>query len=354
MGSRTIATAALGGATVALSVVLARRRYRAPDLTGRVALVTGGSRGLGLAIARELVHCGAAVAICARNRTQVDAAAAELRALGGEALGEVCDVADPDEAAGLVDRVVDWKGGLDIVVANAGTLAVGPLPTQDTSELEHALDVMLWGAWHPITAALGPLRRSPSPRIAVVSSIGGKLPVPHLLAYGVAKHAAVGLAETLRAELAAEGIPVTTVVPGLMRTGSHLHARMRGRPSAQFRWFGLGAVTPGLSMRADRAARRAVAGLARGDAELLLGLPTHVAVRAHGLAPGLGARLGALVQRGLPDVDPEDGPEPRAGASAHRDDGEARGVRGVDTAPGRGLLGRLGRGPARRHRQHTT
>ncbi|WP_165491726.1 SDR family NAD(P)-dependent oxidoreductase [Egibacter rhizosphaerae] len=334
----TVVAVLLAGSALAVGLRIRRRRTPA-DVMGCVALVTGASRGLGREVARELTDRGVHVVICARNGDQVLDAERELQESGGgEVRGEVCDVTDPRAVAELIDRVVRWRGRLDIVVANAGTLMVGPLSAQDTEEVQQASDVMLWGVWHAITAALPHLRESEIPRVTVVTSIGGKVPAPHLLAYSVAKHAAVGLSEGLRVELADEGIPVTTVVPGLMRTGSHLHARMRGRPGAEFRWFGLAAVVPGLSMRAERAARRVVEATIRGDAELILGAPAHVAVRAHGLAPGLGTRAAALVHRVLP-----------RGADAP----EHEGVRGVATEPGRGIVGAAGRPSARRHGQHT-
>src|SRR5439155_11331763 len=112
-------------------------------------------------------------------------------------------------------------GQIDILVNNAGVIKVGPLDTMAVEDFEKAVAVMFWGVVYPTLAVLPEMRRRRSGRIAAITSIGGKVSVPHLLPYCCAKFAAVGFCEGLRAELAPYGIRVTTVVPGLMRTGSH-------------------------------------------------------------------------------------------------------------------------------------
>lgn len=318
-----------------LGALAARRLRPGMPLLGKVVLITGGSRGLGFAIARECAAQGARLVLCARNAEQVEAAAAELRAGGAEAVGLPCDVTDAEAVQELVDAAVEHYGALDAVVATAGLLVVGPAAVQTTDDVRDALDVMLWGVLHCALAALPHLRASGDGRLVVITSVGGKLSAPHLLPYNIAKHAAVGLAEGLCAELAGSGVRVTTVVPGLMRTGSHINALMRGRPAAEYRWFGLAATLPVISMSPERAARRIVAALRRGDAGIVVGWPAMVAVRVQGLLPGLFPRVAGVVSRLLPDAPP-----------AAREEAKGRDT-GVDLSP----WDVLARRPARQLRQ---
>ena len=133
-----------------------------------------------------------------------------------------------------------------------------------------------------------------------VTSIGGKISVPHLVPYSASKFAAVGLSQGLRAELAKEGIVVTTVCPGLMRTGSPRHAEFKGRHRAEYAWFSVSDALPGLSMSSERAATLIVDACRRGDAELIMPLPARLASIVHGLAPGVTADVLALINRLLP------------------------------------------------------
>jgi NAD(P)-dependent dehydrogenase (short-subunit alcohol dehydrogenase family) len=307
---------------------------------GGVALVTGGSRGLGLLIARELAIRGFCLAICARDSAELAAAESELAGLGAEVLAVRCDVADREEVERLVRSVVERFGGLDVLVNNAGIIEVAPVTAMTVEDFTTALDVMFWGTLHPTLAALPQLRAQGRGRIINITSIGGKISAPHLLPYNCAKFAAVGLSEGLRAELGGSGVTVTTVVPGLMRTGSHVHAFFKGQQRKEFAWFAVAASLPGLSMNAKRAARRAVrAGLA-GRAELILTPAATLAVRVHGLFPGTTARALGVANRFLPSAGPDSRPVPGAAAAKDLD---SRLLRAVTV---------LGRSAARRFHQH--
>jgi NAD(P)-dependent dehydrogenase (short-subunit alcohol dehydrogenase family) len=292
-------------------VTVVRRR-------GGVALVTGGSRGLGLLIARELATRGFRLAVCARDRAELAAAEADLTRRGAEVLTVECDVADREQVDHLIRSVLDRFGRLDVLVNNAGIIEVAPVTAMTVEDFHTAQDVMFWGTLYPILAAL-PHLGSRRGRIINVTSIGGKVSAPHLLPYNCAKFAAVGLSEGLRAELAGSGVTVTTAVPGLMRTGSHLRAFFKGQQHKEFAWFAVAASLPGLSMGARRAARRIVrAGLA-GRAELTLTPAAKVAVRVHGLFPGTTARALGVVNRLLPSARPGGPPVSGAAASAELD-----------------------------------
>jgi short-subunit dehydrogenase len=285
---------ALGAAAVAAKK-LVKRAY-ALDLHGKRAVVTGGSRGLGFALARELRAQGANVAICARGERQLYAAQAKL---GDDVLAFPCDVGDRTQVEAFLDEV----GPVDVLVNNAGVISVGPWQTQTHEDFREMLDVQLWGVLNATLAVLPSMVERGGGRIANITSVGGKISVPWLLPYSTAKFAAVGFSEGLRAELAGTGVRVTTVVPGLMRTGSFLAAYFKGdRATLEYSLFAPLSSTPATTVSAERAARRIVAAIRRGDPEVTLGLHAKLAARVNGLAPGATAGALALVARALPEV----------------------------------------------------
>jgi short-subunit dehydrogenase len=272
------------------------KRATALDLRGKRAVVTGGSRGLGFALAQELRAHGARVAICARGEEQLFRARAKL---GDDVTAIPCDVSDRDQVEAFVEEV----GPVDVLVNNAGVIAVGPWQTQTHADYEEMLGVQFWGVVNTTLAVLPSMVERGAGRIANVTSIGGKVSVPWLLPYNCAKFAAVGFSEGLRAELAGTGVQVTTVVPGLMRTGSFLAAWFKGdRAELEYSLFAPLSGTPATTVSAERAARRIVTALRRGDPEITLGLHAKLAARATGVAPGAVQSALALVARALPEV----------------------------------------------------
>jgi NAD(P)-dependent dehydrogenase (short-subunit alcohol dehydrogenase family) len=236
MTARTwkLGAAAVGGALVARAVVRQWRRY---DLRDKVAVITGSSRGLGLVIARELVRHHAKVVICARDRGELERARADLLARGGRVLAVPVDVTNRVQIAQLVEIVHQHWGRIDVVINNAGVIQVGPMEVMTASDYEEAMQTHFWGPLHLVLAVLPEMRGRRDGRIVNITSIGGKLAVPHLLPYSVSKFALVGFSEGLRAELAKDGIAVTTVVPGLMRTGSVVQAMFKGQHEQEYAWF---------------------------------------------------------------------------------------------------------------------
>jgi short-subunit dehydrogenase len=296
-----------GGLTV-LAREAARRLATPYDLRGKVALVTGGSRGLGFAIAEELAGKGARVVICARDEERLERARMLLAARGADVRAIRCDVSD----RGQVERTIEEIGRVDVLVNNAGVIAVGPLETQRVEDFEATHGIMFWGVLYTTFAVLPQMRARGEGRIANVTSIGGKISVPYLLPYTAAKFAAVGFSEGLRAELAGTGVVVTTVVPGLMRTGSYVEALFKGRRETMYRLFTPMSATPLTTISGRRAARNIVAAIERGDPELILTAHANLAARASGLAPALTQRVLGLVARTLPsggDVQPLPGVE---------------------------------------------
>jgi NAD(P)-dependent dehydrogenase (short-subunit alcohol dehydrogenase family) len=269
-------------------------------LRGRAVLITGGSRGLGLGLAREMAVQGARLAICGRDPESLERARASLARIGAEIVAVPCDVRDRNSVRELVAEVRRALGPVDILINNAGVIEVGPAETMSVADYEEALGTNFWGMLYPTLEVLPEMRQQGGGRIVNITSIGGKLGIPHLLPYSASKFAAVGFSQGLQAELAADGIKVITVVPGLMRTGSPRNAIFRGRHRAEYAWFSISDSLPGLSVSVERAARRIVEACRRGDAEVLFPALARVAAAANALAPGVTANLLGMVDRLLP------------------------------------------------------
>jgi NAD(P)-dependent dehydrogenase (short-subunit alcohol dehydrogenase family) len=329
------------GVGLGAGLAMAMRPRPEWNLRGHVAVITGGSRGLGLLLARELGREGCQLAICARDDAELARARADLEARGFTVHVVRCDVSERRDVERFVGEVIRRYGGIDLLVNNAGIIKVGPLETMSVGDFEEAMRVNFWGMVYPVLSVLPVMRAQGGGRIVNITSIGGKVSVPHLLPYTCAKFAAVAFSHGLRAELAGEGVTVVTVVPGLMRTGSYLNAVFKGNTEAESVWFALGSTLPGISMDAERAARQIVRAAKRGDAETILSLPAWLLARFQALFPGTTADILALVSRLLP--------EPKA-------DGQSA-VTGHEAVArtGSGLLHaltRLGRTAAERFGQH--
>jgi NAD(P)-dependent dehydrogenase (short-subunit alcohol dehydrogenase family) len=291
---------AAGGAAAFVGLHAARW-IGAERLRGRVVVITGGSRGLGLALAREFAAEGCRLALCARDELELTRAQVELERTGAEVFAQRCNVADRNQVEAFAAAIVARFGAIDLVVNNAGVVQVGPFDTMTLIDFGQAMNINFWGPLNVIWAVLPYMREQGSGHIVNVTSIGGKIAVPHLLPYTCAKFAAVGLSEGLRAELADDGITVTTVVPGLMRTGSFLHAEFGGDRDAEYRWFALDSSAPyPIAVNAERAARLIVRAAKRGDVECTFPLSALLAARATGLAPAATAEVLELVDRLMP------------------------------------------------------
>ncbi|WP_269859598.1 SDR family NAD(P)-dependent oxidoreductase [Streptomyces sp. RPT161] len=277
-------------------------------LKGLSALVTGGSRGLGLLIARELASRGCRLLICARDADELRRAEEELRATGAEVHSTVADLTDAATPERLVAEAQERFGHVDILVNNAGIIQVGPMETMTERDFREAMELMFFAQLRMVLAVLPGMRSRGTGRIVNITSIGGRIAVPHLLPYSAAKFAATGFSDGLRAELAPTGISVTTVIPGLMRTGSHFAARFGGNAEQEYAWFATGAGMPLLSMNAGRAARAIVRAAERRRPEIILTPAAKAAVRLHGVAPVTAVRMLSLVDRLLPSSGNGTGP----------------------------------------------
>lgn len=297
--SRTIPIfAACAGA--ALAVAWAGRRQRRMDFNGASVVITGGSRGLGLELARLFAREGARLALLARDQHELERAKLELKGEGADVIVVRCDVGRREEAETAVALIIEARGGIDVLVNNAGMVQVAPLENLSLRDFEEAMAVHAWGPLFLARTVAPHMKRRGGGRIVNISSIGGLVAVPHLLPYCMSKFALTGLSDGLRAELAKDGIRVTTVAPGLMRTGSHVNAQFKGQYRKEFAWFALSDANPLLSTSSTRAARKIVEACRYGDPRLTISLPAVLLHGADTLFPRVTAACSQFAARLLP------------------------------------------------------
>jgi NAD(P)-dependent dehydrogenase (short-subunit alcohol dehydrogenase family) len=310
---KVFAGLAAGAAVIGVAARMARAR-RAIEFDGRVVVITGGSRGLGLVMARQLAADGARLVLLARDERELDRARVliqeEHRA---EVMAIPCDIRRKEDVTAAVGRILDAWGRIDVLVNNAGVIQVGPLEHMTHEDFENAMATHFWGPLHLMLEVIPAMRRRGGGRIVNITSIGGRVAMPHLAPYSASKFALVGLSDAIRAEVAPHGIRVTTVSPGLMRTGSPINAEVKGQHRAEYAWFVVSDSLPGLSISADRAARQILDACRHGDAELTITPQARAAAMLNELAPGLVARLAAVAASLLPAPAGPEGDESRRG-----------------------------------------
>jgi NAD(P)-dependent dehydrogenase (short-subunit alcohol dehydrogenase family) len=286
------------------------------SFAGKSIVITGGSRGLGLTMARLLAAQGARLALLARDQSELDEACNELRKIGGDAIGVACDLLDRGQSLGAIETVIDRYGAIDVLINNAGIIEVGPLDNMRRGDFEKAMALHLWAPFNLIRQVIPHMRRAGGGRIVNIASIGGKVAVPHLAPYSISKFALVGLSDAFRAELALDGIRVTTVTPGLMRTGSHVQAKFKGNHGAEYGWFAVSASLPVAAVKAERAAAKIVAACRSGQASLTIGLHARLAIIGNALFPSLTGEMMKLANRVLPSPVGVEGDEAIPGLEA--------------------------------------
>jgi NAD(P)-dependent dehydrogenase (short-subunit alcohol dehydrogenase family) len=292
----------LGMAAGTLGVLVGRRLARGTrqiDFAGRVVVITGGSRGLGLVIARRLAAEGARLCLLARNQEEL-ARASEQFAPGNDVMTIRCDVRRRADVRAAVDAILDRWSVIDVLINNAGVIQVGPLEHMTTNDFENAMATHFWGPLHLMFEIVPSMRRRGFGRIVNISSIGGRIAVPHLAPYCASKFALTGLSDAVRTELDQYGIRVTTVAPGLMRTGSPVNSDVKGQHEAEYAWFAISDSLPGLSVSAENAASQIIEACRYGDPELTITLPAKIAIIANHLVPRAIARAMIVANRFLP------------------------------------------------------
>ncbi|GAC1532233.1 MAG: SDR family oxidoreductase [Vulcanimicrobiaceae bacterium] len=296
MNRRALTLASL----LCLGLLAWRRRTNRLSLANAVVVITGGSRGLGLQIARGAARRGAKLAILARSHVELDAARRELEPHGTTVLALQCDVRRDGDIATAFERIANELGAVDVLVTCAGMIGVGPVDALVMSDYTDAMETNYLGAVRAVEAVRGGMQRRRAGRIVAIASIGGMVAVPHLLPYCASKFALRGYAEGLRVELARDGIKVTTVCPGLMRTGSPPHGVFAGRPDVEYALFAPLDALLFTSISAEQAARKILDATERGDAEIVLSIQARALAAVHAIAPRATMALLGTANRFLP------------------------------------------------------
>jgi short-subunit dehydrogenase len=278
---------------------MAVKALRRTNFNDKVVVITGGSRGLGLVIARQLAAEGAKLALLARDEQELIAACGELRQQT-EVEYFVCDVTSEQKVNSAIDSVLKRFETIDVLINDAGVIQVGPVEEMTVTDFKDSMDNHFFASLYTTLAVLPTMRAKKSGRIVNISSVGGKISVPHLLPYASSKFALAGFSQGLRSEVMKDGIYVTTVCPGLMRTGSHLQAEFKGHNKLEYALFSTVNGLPILSTAAECAARDILNACRRGDAEIILTLPAQIAVKIHALFPEETADILSLINKFLP------------------------------------------------------
>ena len=294
-----LALAGVAAGTYAVRSLL--RRGLAYDFKDKVVLITGGSRGLGLVMAREFASEGARLVLCARDEDELERGREDLESRCAEVMTSRCDVTNREDVLRMIAAVESRFGDVDVLVNNAGVIQMGPIEVMTQADFEKAMNSHFWAPLNTMMAVLPRMRARKSGRIVNISSIGGKVSVPHLVPYCASKFALTGLSKGMRTELLKDGVVVTTICPGLMRTGSPRNAGFKGKHRYEYAWFSIGDALPLLSVSAERAAREIVNACRSGRAELVISLPAKLAVMFDAMFPELTSDLFSLGNRLLPE-----------------------------------------------------
>src|SRR5216117_103780 len=298
---------------VAWLIVRFIRTARYP-LREKVVLITGGSRGLGLVLARYVCARGGNVALIARDPEELARAKADLAPHSSVVLTIECDLLDSEQIQSAVRRIIDRFGKIDILINNAGIIEVGPFEHMSREDFERAMRLHFWAPYELISQIVPEMRIWGGGRIVNISSIGGKVAVPHMAPYSASKFALTGFSDAIRAELARDNIYVTTVAPGMMRTGSHVNAKFKGKHDNEFAWFAASSGAPLLSMNADRAARKILNACRRGQPSLTLTFAARAAILGNALFPNITGYMMKFANRLLPGPGGEEGNKSQAGS----------------------------------------
>lgn len=277
---------------------LARRH----ELKGKSVFITGGSRGLGLSLAWNALRRGARVTLVARDKDELARGKDILRGAfpNAEIYICVCDVTEPGQLQAAIEQAIQQMKGIDLLVNNAGAILVGPQGSMTNDDFEAQMQVHLYAAINATKFVLEHFKDRGEGHILNISSLGGKVAVPHMLPYAASKFALAGYSQGLAAELAPLGVCVTTAYPTVMRTGSPIQAVFKGDHEREFMWFQSLDVLPGLSLSADEAAKRILDAVEKGQTEVILSVPAKVRVMAGYFFPETVNAMMAFAARLLP------------------------------------------------------
>lgn len=270
------------------------------NIRNKVVLITGGSKGLGLELAKQLTKQHCKLALCARSMEELQKAKAEVDRLGGSVFISPCDVADKVSVKKLIQQVINHYGHLDIVINDAGIMIVGAMESYRDKEYEDAMNVMYWGIVNTTLAVLPHMKQRQEGQIINITSIGGKVSIPHMLPYTSAKFAAVGFSQGITAELRKDNIYVTTIIPGLMRTGSYTNALFQKDNKNEFKLFSMMSTAPLITISAEKAARETLKAANRKAAVKVIGLPAKILKELYHFLPETMISFFGFVSKYLP------------------------------------------------------
>ena len=305
----------IAGAVGALAGRQLVRGSRQIDFNGLVVVITGGSRGLGLVMARRLSAEGARLCLLARNEDELKRAAEHFPP-DADVMPVRCDIRRRADVRAAVDVILHRWGTIDVLINNAGVIQVGPLEHMTAADFENAMATHFWGPLHLMFEIVPSMRQRRFGRIVNISSIGGRLAVPHLAPYCASKFALAGLSDAVRAELNQYGIRVTTVTPGLMRTGSSRNADVKGQHEAEYAWFAIADSLPGVTASAETSARQIIDACRYGDPELTITVPARLAMAVNHLVPSAVARAMMVANRFLPGPNGVNGDQGKRGGES--------------------------------------
>lgn len=248
-------------------------------LTGKTAVVTGASSGIGAATARELALRGASVVMAARDAAKLETSRQRMLAAGGLALAVETDVSDRASVEAMVERTVSEFGSLDILVNNAGLGLSGRVSELRPEDLRYVFEVNVIGAVNCVQAALG--KMGPGSRIINVSSVVGLRSIPMVGGYSASKFALNALSDSMRVELAARKITVTSVYPGTTETSFRDNSR---RTSDEKRGWRPSGVPP------EKVAHKIARAAEKGPRDLFVSLHDRLFIAATSRFPGLADR----------------------------------------------------------------
>ena len=314
-GISIAAKLALFGTAVAAIAYTVREKRRL-DFTGKTVVISGASRGLGLELARGFADEGANIVLLARDEQRLKENSAELERRGVRASALACDVSREEQVRSAVASIIRNCGTIDVLVNNAGTIQVGPSEHMDLEDYAEAMAVHFWGPLYFMHEVIPYMKRQGHGRIVNIASIGGKVAVPHLLPYVASKFALVGLSEGMRAELLKDGIYVTTVSPGLMRTGSHLNAFFKGQHKKEFALFSIANAFPLFSTSSERAAREIIEACRYGKSQVVITPQARMLRLMNSVLPSLTAGIFGWVTRVLPGARGAEGDILRRGSES--------------------------------------
>lgn len=316
----------------AASMAYAVRQRRRMSFAAKTVVITGASRGLGLELARGFAREHAKVVLLARNQRQLAEAQRELESMGASVLTLVCDVSREEDVRSAVASIVEKTQTIDVLVNNAGIIHVGPSEHVRLEDFAEAMGVHFWGPLYMMREVIPFMKRQGGGRIVNIASIGGKIAVPHLLTYAASKFALVGLSEGMRAELTKDGIYVTTVCPGLMRTGSHINAFFKGQHQKEFALFSVANSSPLLSTSSAQAARQIIEACRYGTSQLVVTPQARLLRLLNSLFPSVSAEFLSLLNRVLPGPGSVDGDRSKRGWESESSIAPSRLTRSADLA----------------------